>query len=131
VLMQTSRNQQRGLGRLFKYDVSLPLVKTQELVSILIEQCLLQGYRVRGASAASNPPAHSNLQNIAGNDVLGLFRDHLELDMCCFGHAGDQNLHLNVLMRVLDTLPADVKITPDVIKDVHNHIKVSVFRLVL
>jgi hypothetical protein len=26
--------------------------------------------------------------------------DDIELEYCCFGHAGDQNLHLNVLCHI-------------------------------
>ena len=72
-------------GRLLKYDVSLTLVEMNEVVAELKNVLRAKGYFVDGV--ISTPCSD------IGN------KDSLRADFCCFGHGGDLNLHLNVLIQ--------------------------------
>lgn len=128
VLMQSSREQKNDLGRLFKYDVSLPLKQMNDLVQTLTANLLGEGFRVRNhARRDMDSASYFGVDWIPCDLAKQPLFNHLELDICCFGHAGDQNLHLNVLMRTLDSLPKGDKsfqLAPEEIVKLHESIKV-------
>ena len=64
--------------KLYKYDVSLSLRDTEAMVLLVKKEM-------------SEVTQHTEYP-------LGL-----NLEYCCFGHAGDENLHLNILMHVPST----------------------------
>lgn len=63
--------------KLYKYDVSIALRDTDAVVHMIKRQM------------------EKEMQSGCG----GVATD-TQLEFCCFGHAGDQNLHLNVLLHV-------------------------------
>jgi FAD/FMN-containing dehydrogenase len=63
--------------KLYKYDVSIALRDTDDVVRMIKRQMEKEIKSGCGGVAAD-----------------------IQLEFCCFGHAGDQNLHLNVLMHV-------------------------------
>ena len=63
-------------SKLYKYDVSIPLRDTSAVVSMVRKQM-------------------GKEMVVAGSRIPRGTR----LEYCCFGHAGDQNLHLNVLLH--------------------------------
>ena len=67
------------IGKLYKYDVSLSLNDTNEFIFELKDNLVERGYDIHGFSKA--PFKNSNCI----------------LEFCNFGHAADQNLHLNIL----------------------------------
>ena len=86
-LMQLSRAP-RGLAsaagatvkqcvKLYKYDVSIALRDTDAVV-LMIKRQMEREIKAGGGGVAAD----------------------IQLEFCCFGHAGDQNLHLNILLHV-------------------------------
>lgn len=65
--------------KLYKYDVSLSLRDTEAMVLQVKKE--MSGV-IHGTAGHSEFPTGLNLE------------------FCCFGHAGDQNLHLNILLHV-------------------------------
>ncbi len=89
-----------SVGRLFKYDVSLSLANTDGFLADLRAALSLDGFAL--VDPATAPPAEPALSSGASE-----FR-HCSLQLCNFGHAGDQNLHLNLLATIrLAGLPCD------------------------
>lgn len=74
-------------GKLLKYDVSLSLLSTNNLVEQLRQRLLHQGYFV--------------------DQYYPLSKEYQQvwIQICCFGHAGDENLHLNLLVYPLSRHP--------------------------
>lgn len=66
-------------GKLFKYDVSLTLMEHNSFINNIANGLIKKGYNI------------GNNNNISSND------DSKRLEIYNFGHAGDQNLHLNIL----------------------------------
>jgi FAD/FMN-containing dehydrogenase len=65
--------------KLYKYDVSLSLRDTEAMVLQVKKEM---------AEVIHGTAGHTD------------FPTGLNLEFCCFGHAGDQNLHLNILLHV-------------------------------
>ncbi len=97
VLMRESRAAVRGA--LLKYDVSLPVAQWHELEA-----------EVRAAAAT--------LAQTAGEERLGRF------EVYCFGHCGDQNLHLNVIY-------SDSKFDVETLNQEMDNVKVATAMLLL
>lgn len=84
-LMQLSRvKDAKVAGKLFKFDVSIALSDTDCLIQALQSALLAEGYAVK---------------HIEDSATKGKYR-FCELEFCNFGHAGDQNLHLNLLSTI-------------------------------
>ena len=79
-LFQLSRSSTTGSGRLFKYDVSLRVESFDSFVADVRSALMSKGY---------------------------VDTSTFSLQVSCFGHAGDGNLHLNVLTRQSDTAPVN------------------------
>ena len=86
--MHSARSQPNGTGRLFKYDVSVPLQAVPAFIDEVRSKIIGAGIEVCGWAAEAPSVVSSSF-------------DGFEIDICCFGHAGDQNLHLNCLLRTL------------------------------
>lgn len=102
-------------GRLFKYDVSIAVDEMpsllQDIKSILQSFNFPLKYDSATAAYSATDPQHNgetadtrcNLSNIITftkeeeNIVKDLY-NYADIKICCFGHIGDQNLHLNVLL---------------------------------
>ena len=78
--------------QLFKYDVSLKLSEMDTLTSQVKRQMQREGYYI--AEHANDLLAAASLSS---DDS----RRRGSLLFCCFGHAGDKNLHLNVVAAVI------------------------------
>ena len=74
-LMTLSKNR---LGKLFKFDVSLSLTKHNDFIDSITNELLKKGYTI----------GNSDNNNNNNNKTLEIYN---------FGHAGDQNLHLNIM----------------------------------
>ena len=75
--------QRQSIKKLYKYDLSIALNQTDEFLSALKHRLSqLQGVFI--------------LDYAKSNEVKG-DNHHCELMFCCFGHAADENLHLNVV----------------------------------
>ena len=71
-------------GMLFKYDVSIPISQWSPFVATVGEDLREKGYLVL-------------LGRNEYDAVVGMASPALYI--CCFGHMGDENLHLNILLR--------------------------------
>jgi len=80
-LMTLSRNL---YGKLFKYDVSLSLTQHNSFISNISKELINKGYCI-GSSESSVKKSDSSSN---GKRTLEIYN---------FGHAGDQNLHLNIM----------------------------------
>lgn len=81
-LMQLSRlKDSRLAGKLYKFDVSIALSETDWFIRELQRSLIDEGYTVKHVCEESNRGKYY----------------FCELEFCNFGHAGDQNLHLNLL----------------------------------
>lgn len=82
--------------KLYKYDVSISLQQTEDFLSELKRKLsTYEGIRVlttTSTSTATTTTATSTLVSETSSGV-GL----TDLLFCCFGHAGDENLHLNII----------------------------------
>ena len=75
----THRNSRK---KLFKFDVSISLQKTEDfLMNLKRKLSQLEGIRIL-------PHASSHADDVG---------DTTDLLICCFGHAADENLHLNIV----------------------------------
>ena len=98
-LAQMSRNTTVSGPFLFKYDISLPWLETERLVTAVEEymsgQC---GHAIIGFGVGVD--THSSRQ------YLQEFKSSVDYVVCtyCYGHAGDQNLHLNVILRLQEDI---------------------------
>jgi FAD/FMN-containing dehydrogenase len=84
-LMDMSRQHEpECAAKLFKYDVSLPQASQMPLVmQIVSDQLISEGHEVVDSASGYQ------------DDSLVSFK------ICGFGHVGDGNLHLNILMRYI------------------------------
>ena len=82
-LMTLSRNL---YGKLFKYDVSLSLIEHNSFISKISKELINKGYCIGSNNSSSNNSGSSSSSN--GKRTLEIYN---------FGHAGDQNLHLNIM----------------------------------
>jgi len=87
-LMMLARGPNLG-GALVKFDVSLDLSNVQSFVREVKQQLLKEDFVVLGAA-----PFRDAINGIDAQPLV---------EFAAFGHAGDRNLHLNVLVR--STLP--------------------------
>ena len=76
--------------RLLKYDVSLRLSDMDAVVHAVKQQMRREGHAV----VHTSPELVATAAAAAGSDAGG---DACALQFCCFGHAGDKNLHLNIV----------------------------------
>jgi FAD/FMN-containing dehydrogenase len=94
--------------KLYKYDVSLSLRDTEAMVLQVKKEV---SKVIRGTAGHSDFPTGLNLE------------------FCCFGHAGDQNLHLNILLHVPSIYALELR------EDLKNSIQIllnnAVFKAVL
>lgn len=91
-LMELSRRS--GGGKLFKYDVSLPIAIMSEFVNNVQKSVLIQTSKLNDKNARKNLITAKIVE-----DALS------SLQFYTFGHAGDQNLHLNILLREIPLPP--------------------------
>lgn len=97
-LAQMSRNNLTCGPFLLKYDISLPWQETEVVVSAIqkymSEECkhVILDREVGVDSVRSNRYLKDN------TDVKYV------MSVFCFGHAGDQNLHLNVILRLQENI---------------------------
>lgn len=97
-LAQMSRNADLSGPFLLKYDISMPWSETERVVqsieAYLSGHC---GHVLLGRDVGVNSDSSSRY-----------LKDHpsVKAVLCvyCFGHAGDQNLHLNVILRLQEHL---------------------------
>jgi len=106
-------------GNLFKYDLSLSVLEWEAFIQNVKDAVLKLGF-------ATNRAAQ-----------IGATENKPLLQFCCFGHMGDENLHLNILLRysnhkiltffvsfhvtnLLDTRSSDVKSFNLAINDLHD-----------
>lgn len=92
-------------GRLFKYDLSVRLQDTAELLRRLKQRVLQAGFRLKGVTAPSSARDSSEGSGSGSggrNDLARLF-SACELEFCNYGHIADQNIHLNILAAVSTT----------------------------
>jgi FAD/FMN-containing dehydrogenase len=94
--------------KLYKYDVSLSLRGTEAMV-----------LQVKKEMAAV-------IQGTSGHSE---FPTGLNLEFCCFGHAGDQNLHLNILLHVPSIYAMELR--DDLKSSMHILLNNAVFKAVL
>ena len=103
-----SESRKGSGGRLFKYDVSMALGDMSLAVSQVQSDLQAAGFSLVAATADPNICAGAAVDaaaaaagNTTQHTAIATGRTGLEgrLDFCCFGHAADQNLHLNVLLR--------------------------------
>lgn len=127
--MALSRVRSEGhVGRLYKFDVSVGLEHTDSLLADLRRVLAADGFRSAGQPAAT-------ATSVA---PISAFR-YVELEYCNFGHAGDQNLHLNILASVVVCHSTEVGMgegveqsaVPGLLAQVQLIISSHVYRLVL
>ena len=112
---QSRTGYRKVRGKLFKYDVSVALNDVPQVLSRLVRRLQAAGVRVRcsgwGISSLSSTEleAYSDCDSAAveaiggkcssNTEQLGPYspRGACELELCVFGHVGDQNIHVNVL----------------------------------
>jgi hypothetical protein len=97
ILAQCSRNQSLIGPFLFKYDISISLDSWMECLHEIITFLTDHGYYADHGK--STLPLWSHLERSSDQKKDCFFQ------CFCFGHAGDQNLHFNVLMRFDFLLP--------------------------
>jgi FAD/FMN-containing dehydrogenase len=91
-------------GKLFKYDISLSLRHMDTLVPHLVENLIAMDYKIYPGGHVYD--AHTQTTSFSSNRALGATKHaHYAFQICCFGHAGDQNLHLNMLFRPIMSQP--------------------------
>lgn len=103
-LARLCRNGSSEGPLLFKYDISVPRVGDMLVVAEEVRRDFLaDGFSVAEChDLASSPITQARSEDIA---VLQLSEDETRrrrecvLRLYCYGHAGDQNLHLNVMLR--------------------------------
>jgi FAD/FMN-containing dehydrogenase len=112
-LAKMSRNGSLSGPFLLKYDISIPWAETEVAVHAIRE------YLSQDCGHVLLDRDTLGVDSDGGRDY---FHDHASVDyvLCvfCFGHAGDQNLHLNVILRLRDGLP----------ESTHRHVKEAVKR---
>jgi hypothetical protein len=89
-LTSSEPRHNRSTKKLYKYDVSVSLQQTEDFLCELKQQLSThEGVRVLATTA----------DDASSNRVLGSSTDSGATDLlfCCFGHAGDENLHLNII----------------------------------
>jgi FAD/FMN-containing dehydrogenase len=90
-LMQLSRSAlMAATAQLFKYDVSMKLSVMDSVVLTIKTQLQREGYHIADDA----------------DDLLAERDEPCSLLFCNFGHAGDKNLHLNVIAVVRHASPA-------------------------
>ena len=96
------------VGRLFKYDLSVRLQDTAELLRRLKERALAAGFRLKGIRKGEKEHPSSSSSSQSRNALCNIL-SACELEFCNYGHIADQNIHLNILaaVRVAGTAQAD------------------------
>jgi FAD/FMN-containing dehydrogenase len=84
------------IGSLFKYDISMTLSDMNDVIYASQLQCAQQfGFQVFPLQP------QQTRKNKQSSSSSSLSTDATSLEFCCYGHAGDQNLHLNIYSRTL------------------------------
>ena len=78
-------------NKLFKYDVSISLSETDKVV-LMIKKYMEKEIEVIMSGRTSKKKNEDGVQKLV---PFG----RISLEFCCFGHAGDSNLHLNILLK--------------------------------
>lgn len=104
-------------GKLFKYDISLSLGDMHHLVDAVCQdlreleyyRILVQDYsfNVNSDNEGTASPYSTDSSDVECEETvtaISLMKkafqsNPIELEICCFGHMGDQNLHFNVMLR--------------------------------
>lgn len=102
----TDKAQTQVTGRLYKYDVSLSVAEWPLLVQDLKRNCSLFGYpffNISSVAPLSTSPRKLNDSALLtklqkSENLIQKYKDAARIEVCCFGHVGDQNLHLNILL---------------------------------
>lgn len=94
--------------KLYKYDVSLSLRDTEAMLLRVKKE---MAEVIQGTTGHTDCPTGLNLE------------------FCCFGHAGDQNLHLNILLHVPSIYALDLR--DDLKNSIHILLNNAVFKAVL
>jgi hypothetical protein len=108
-------------GQLMKYDVSLALQDTSDLIRELQIQLRDHGYHF-----LHTPSSHHTI-------IRDHFKCVVKLGLYCFGHLGDQNLHLNIMATYLIYLPKSFSENSggdDVRVECVNHVEKDINQLV-
>eukprot|EP01032_Pedospumella_encystans_P011655 gene11655-13541_t len=79
------------MGKLFKYDLSVRLQDTEEMLFRLKQRLLEEGFHIKGVQ-------HKEVKEQTLRNAM-LF-SACELELCTYGHIADQNIHLNVLAAI-------------------------------
>lgn len=96
-------------GYMYKFDLSLPLVDMPTVLLETMKELKTLGFTIlpdNQDSGAGKGKASSSLHS------------QCTLDFCNYGHAGDQNLHLNIHLRIPAKIALDIVQKPDVSRDV-------------
>ena len=86
-------------GKLFKYDLSVPLRSWLGFLQEIRENIWSKGYLVASSLIEKNDISMTMSPTKPSGEI--------NLEFCCFGHILDENLHLNVLVRPSD-MPIDI-----------------------
>lgn len=87
-------------GRLFKYDLSVRLQDTDEVLHRLKQRLLDAGFRMKGVDSPPCPELHKHPLTPQQSTGMCTLLSACELEFCNYGHIADQNIHLNVLGAV-------------------------------
>ena len=87
-----SKTRLRQNSKLFKYDVSVSLSKMEYTVDGIMDKLQRAGFGL-GSEACMRIPHQQHLNSSLGftSSTAG------SVHVFCFGHVGDQNLHLNLI----------------------------------
>jgi hypothetical protein len=87
-------------GKLYKYDISLSLSMTSQFIANLRDQLIRDGFQIRSHFPTNSTGSVQVTQDEIEDESILVSKELasvVTLEMCNFGHAGDQNLHLNIL----------------------------------
>jgi FAD/FMN-containing dehydrogenase len=97
-------------GRLYKYDISLTLSQMNEIVHKLKIHLIQNGYFINGctipkiastSASTSTPTANTNKSKSQSQSQD--YKSALNISIANFGHCGDLNLHINILVTLNTT----------------------------
>lgn len=91
-----------NLGKLFKYDISLSLDDMAEVVQGTVDGLRRCGYNVLCQSMLPGVAEYAEVISVSNPTAVDMVESPVTLQVHNFGHMGDNNLHLNVLMRPQD-----------------------------
>jgi FAD/FMN-containing dehydrogenase len=110
--------------KLFKYDLSFQTLEDMDaLVNIIRDNLIAKGHRVKMSGLSATEHALDDIKSSKVSPIVSGY----ELVLCSFGHAGDLNLHFNVLMRDASGATVDRIDKLDMIADVQRYLDECVF----